>query len=93
MQGWSQTSAPAILSARLPRKKQTPHPCPCPMCPAELEVRKIPGIIDCQAPLFMEFPGKKTGVDCHFLLQCIFPTQGSNPGLLHYRQMLYHLSY
>ena len=27
------------------------------------------------------------------LLQGIFPTQGSNPGLLHYRQMLYQLSY
>ena len=25
-------------------------------------------------------------VDCHFLLQGIFPTQGSNPGLLHCRQ-------
>ena len=28
-------------------------------------------------------PGKDTGVGCHFLLQGIFPTQGSNPGLLH----------
>ena len=25
--------------------------------------------------------GKKTGVGCHFLLQGIFPTQGSNPHL------------
>ena len=33
-------------------------------------------------------PGKNTGVGCHFLLQGIFPTQGSNPGLLHCRQML-----
>ena len=38
-----------------------------------------------------DFPGKNTGVSCHFLLQEIFPTQGLNPGLLHYRQMLYHL--
>ena len=29
----------------------------------------------------------------HFLLQGIFPTRGSNPGLPHYRQMLYHPSY
>ena len=29
----------------------------------------------------------------HFLLQGIFPTQGSNPGLLPCRQILYHLSY
>ena len=28
-------------------------------------------------------PGKNTGVDCHFLLQGIFPTQGSNLCLLH----------
>ena len=34
-------------------------------------------------------PGKNTGVGCHFLLQGIFPTQGSNPGLLHCRQILY----
>ena len=30
---------------------------------------------------------------CHFLLQEIFLTQGSNPGLLHCRQMLYRLSH
>ena len=30
---------------------------------------------------------------CHFLLQRIFPTQGLNPGLLHCRQTLYHLSH
>ena len=40
-----------------------------------------------------DFPGKSTGVDCHFLLQRTFPTQGSNPGLLHCRQTLYHLSH
>ena len=39
-----------------------------------------------------DFPGKNTGVGCHFLLQEIFLTQGLNPGLLHCRQMLYHLS-
>ena len=30
---------------------------------------------------------------CHFLFQGIFPTQGSNPGLQHCRQTLYHLSH
>ena len=29
-----------------------------------------------------------TGVDCHFRLQGIFPTQGSNPGLPYWTQML-----
>ena len=38
-------------------------------------------------------PGKNTGVSCHALLQGIFPTQGSNPGLLHCRWILYHLSH
>ena len=38
-------------------------------------------------------PGKSTGVGCHFLLQGIFPTQGLNPGLLHYRQILYYLGH
>ena len=38
-------------------------------------------------------PGKNTEVGCHALLQGIFPTQGSNPGLPHCRQILYHLSY
>ena len=38
-------------------------------------------------------PGKNTGVGCHALLQGIFPSQGSNPGLLHCRQILYHLSH
>ena len=32
------------------------------------------------------------GGNCHFLLQGIFLSQGSNPGLLHRRQILYHLS-
>ena len=38
-------------------------------------------------------PGKNTGVGCHSLLQGIFPTQGSNPGLLRCRQTLYCLSH
>ena len=37
--------------------------------------------------------GKNTGVCCHALLQGIFPMQGSNPGFLHCRQILYHLSH
>ena len=45
------------------------------------------------APLSMRSTGKNTGAGCHLLLQGIFLTQGSNPGLLHCRQTLYHLSY
>ena len=38
-------------------------------------------------------PGKNIIVGCHALLQGIFPTQGSNPGLLHCRWILYCLSH
>ena len=37
--------------------------------------------------------GKNTGVGYHALLQGIFLTQGSNPSLLHCRQILYCLSH
>ena len=37
-------------------------------------------------------PGQNTGVDSLSPLQGIFPTQGSNPGLLHGRQILYQQS-
>ena len=44
--------------------------------------------MDCSPPgssVHGESPGKNTGMGCHALLQGIFPTQGSNPGLLNCR--------
>ena len=38
-------------------------------------------------------PGQNTRVGCCSLLQRIFPTQQSNPGLPHCRQIFYQLSY
>ena len=38
-------------------------------------------------------PGKNSRVGCHALLQGIFPSQGSNPGLRHCTQILYCLSH
>ena len=38
-------------------------------------------------------PGKNTREGRHALLQGIFPTQGSNPGLPHYRKILHCLSH
>jgi len=40
-----------------------------------------------------DFPCKDTGMVCHFLLQGILPTKGSNLGLLHCRQIRYRRSY
>ena len=37
-------------------------------------------------------PGQNTGVGSRSLLQGIFPTQGSNPGLLHCKRILYQLA-
>ena len=48
--------------------------------------------MDCSAlgsSVHGDSPGKNTGVSCHALLQGIYPTQGSSPGLLHCRQILY----
>ena len=38
-------------------------------------------------------PGQNTGVDSHFLIQGVVPTEGLNPDLLHCRKILYQLSY
>ena len=38
-------------------------------------------------------PGTNTGMGSHSPLQGIFPTQGSNLGLLHCRQVLYSMSH
>ena len=51
--------------------------------------------VDCSPPGSSSWnsPGKNTGMGSHSLLQGIFPTQGSNLGLPHCRQGLYHLSH
>ena len=53
----------------------------------------IPWTVAHKAPLSMEFSRQEYRVGCHSLLQAIFLTQGSNPGLLHCRQILYCLSH
>ena len=53
--------------------------------------------VDCSLPgasvHAISIPSKSTGVDCHSLLQEIFPTQGLNLGFPHCRQTLYRLSH
>ena len=43
-----------------------------------------------QTPLSMGFSRQESWSGCHFLLQGIFLTWGSNPGLPHCRWILYH---
>ena len=52
------------------------------MCMRSFSLFVTPWTVVRQAPLSMGFPSKNPGVGCHFLLQEIFPTQGSNPHLL-----------
>ena len=52
--------------------------------------------MDCSPPgssVLGDSPGNNTGVGCHTLLQRIFPTQGSNSGLLHCSWIFYHLGH
>ena len=46
-----------------------------------------------KAPLVMGFSRQEYWSGRHSLLQGIFPTLGSNPGVLHCRQILYHVIY
>ena len=53
--------------------------CPVPqLCPS-YETRTVA----CQAPLTMGFPRQEYWTGCHFLIQGVFRTRGSNPRLLH----------
>ena len=62
-------------------------PIPSPMCESEVtqSCLTLSDTIDCSLPgssihgIFQAIV-----LDCHFLLQGIFPTQGSNPGLPHF---------
>ena len=40
-----------------------------------------------------DFPGKNTGMGCHFLLQGIFPTQGLNLHLFHWQVDSFYLPF
>ena len=52
-----------------------------------------PWTVALQAPRPWDFPGKNTGVRCHFLLLGIFSTEGSDLHVLHCRQVLSLLSH
>ena len=67
--------------------------CCCLVLKSCLTLCHTPWTVAHKSPLSMGFSGKNTGVGCHALLQGICPTQGLNPGLLHCREILYHLSH
>ena len=56
---------------------------PCVRMLSRVQLIVTPWTVARQAPAPMDFPGKNTGVGCHFLLQGTFMAQGLNPRLLH----------
>ena len=79
MQGWGGSAPPGSTS-----------PPPSTITIVQLLIRLqlflTPWTVACQAPLSMEFPRQEyRNTGCYFLLQGIFPTQGSNPHLLHWQ--------
>ena len=65
--------------------------CVCVLNCVQLFV--TPWTVALQAPLSMRFSRQEYWSGLHSLLQGIFLTQGSNPGLLHCRRILYCLSH
>ena len=71
-------------------------PLLCVLCLVTQSCPTLCNPMDCGLPgssVHGDSPGKNTGWGCHAFLQGIFPTQGSNPGLPHCRQILYCLSH
>ena len=96
------SSVHGILQARMrewvamPFSRGSSPPRDRTMSPVALSGQADPQSHRSQAPpsiLNVKAKSLSTGVGCHFLLQAIFPTQGSNPGLPHCRQTLYRLSH
>ena len=73
--------------------------CPSAWVPAGINTDSvvsdsaIPWTIACQAPPSTGFSRQEYQSGLHSLLQGIFPTQGSNSGLQHCKQILYRLSH
>ena len=95
-----QESGPVLLPMHGAAQPTTPHPSlglylclpiktvKSESCPVVSDSLQLHGLYSPWNSL-----GRNTGVGSLFLLQGIFPTQGSNSGLLHCRQSLYQLSH
>ena len=86
------------LSPALPSRfvtTSTAWDVPCAVLRLVTQCLTLCNPVDCSLPgssVHGDSPGKNTGVGCHAFLQGTFPTQGSDPGLPHCRQILYCLS-
>ena len=81
-----------ILQARILEWVATPHPPPGHLPNPGIKARS-PTLQEESLPSVPPGKPKNTGVGSLSLLQGLFPTQESNPGLPHCRQILYQLNY
>ena len=81
-----------VVLIKVPARFRGDELCVCPATQSCLTLRPQ-GLQPTRLLCSWDLPSKNTGVGCHFLLQGILLVQGSNSGLLHFRQMLYHLSH
>ena len=88
------SSIPKLWQSKLfPKTNEVAQSCPtlCDPMDCNLPGSSIHGI--CQARVLEWAAISFSRGSSHFLLQGIIPTQGLNPGLLHYRRILYQLTY
>ena len=83
----------APLQGIFPTQGLNPGILHCRQILYQLSHKGNPWTVARQAPLSMEFPRQEYWSGLPFPSTGIFPTQGSNPGLLHCRQILYQLSH
>ena len=90
---WVRPQMKGVLKSETGGCKASNTRCYClvsKLCPTLLQTCVLqPTRFFCQ----WDFPGKKNGTSCHFLLQGIFPTQGSNLCLLHWQVNSFPLSH
>ena len=67
--------------------------CMCAKLLSRVRLFVTPWTVACQAPLSMGFSKQEYWSGLPFLSAGTFPAQGLHPGLLHCRQILYHLSH
>ena len=73
------------LQAKFYQESDLSEPGPCAVLSGSVvsDSLRLHGLQPARLLCPWDFPGKNSGVGCHFLLQGIFPTPGSNPCLLY----------
>ena len=96
---WMVSQSPSSEYVRLPQVYSNqqgggvPKNCCCSFIAKPRPTLATPWTVACQAPLSMGFSRQEHWMDCHFLLQGIFPTLGLNPSLLHWQVDFLRLSH